>query len=57
MSSCPRRKIYIRMTDTARAVAMYVAPWLLSELVYVRLFVALVVVAMLFFAFVHRIQI
>jgi hypothetical protein len=32
-----------------RAVAMYVAPWLLSELVYVRSFFALVFVAVLFF--------
>jgi hypothetical protein len=32
-----------------RAVAMYVAPWLLSELVYVRSFIALVFVVVLFF--------
>jgi hypothetical protein len=32
-----------------RAVAMYIAPWLLSELVYVRSFIALVFVVVLFF--------
>jgi hypothetical protein len=32
-----------------RAVAMYVAPWLLSELVYVRSFIALIVLVGLFF--------